>query len=57
LLINDRTQAVALQGTLAALLFHLLFFQIFALRAKIWKNESFKYLAAAGEAAYQYATE
>jgi len=24
---------------------------------KIWKNESFKYLAAAGEAAYEYAAE
>jgi hypothetical protein len=29
--------------------FSSLFFQIFTLRVKIWKNESFKYLAAAGE--------
>jgi hypothetical protein len=31
--------------------FSIYFFQIFTLRVKIWKNESFKYLAAAGESA------
>jgi len=39
-----------------AVVFFLLFFQNFARRAKFWKNKSFKYLAAAGESAYDYAT-
>jgi hypothetical protein len=39
----------------AAVLF-IYFFQIFARRAKIWKNKSLYYLAAAGESGYQYAT-
>jgi hypothetical protein len=36
--------------------FSIFFFQIFALRAKIWKKQRWKYLAAAGETGDQSQT-